>query len=354
MFHVSFNAKAIRLMSLTATASVSVLLSACGGGTGSAQYSIDSNGNLTSATASTKLADGATQTTTVSTAPATATGSTSTSTVTGTTTTAGTTPTTGTTTGTTTSPTTTTTTGSTSTTTSPTTTSAMPYGQTGTNWAMTFSDEFTGTALNTARWNDTIWYETSNATKNYAVSNGSLKIWPQRDATGKFFNRTIDTDGKYYQTYGFFEIEAKLPIGKGTWPAFWLFNHIGTRRPEIDIMEAYAGGGPASCWSDANFHPTAYAPTVWIDAGRLAGTKTILTSDLSAAFHKYAVKWEASKQTFYFDGREVFSIAVTMPDTMYVMLDLWYGSASGQPDSTTPTGSGNSYEINYVRAWKAS
>jgi len=88
------------------------------------------------------------------------------------------------------------------------------------------------------------------------------------------------------------------------------------------------------------------------DAGRLAGTKTVLTSDLSAAFHKYAVKWEPTRQTFYFDGREIYTLAVSMPDPMYIMLDLWYGSASGQPDSTTPTGSINSYEINYVRAWK--
>ncbi len=332
MFNVSFNAKAKRAMSLTAAASVSVLLAACGGGTGSAQYAIDSNGNLTSGSATTKLANGSTQTTTVSTTPSTSTGSTTTTTTTGTTTT---TPTT-----------------TTPTTTTPTTTTPMPFGQTGTNWTMTFSDEFTGTALNTAKWNDYIWYEASNATKNYAVSNGSLKIWPQRDASGRFFNRTIDTDRKYYQTYGYFEIEAKLPIGKGTWPAFWLFNHIDARRPEIDIMEAYAGGGPNSGWSDANFHPTAYAPTVWIDASRLAGTKTILTSDLSAAFHKYAVKWEANRQTFYFDGKEVYTLAVSMPDPMYVMLDLWYGSASGQPDNTTPTGIGNSYEVNYVRAWK--
>jgi beta-glucanase (GH16 family) len=217
---------------------------------------------------------------------------------------------------------------------------------------MTFSEEFAGTTLDATKWNDKIWYETSNATKNYAVSNGSLKIWPQRDASGKFFNRTIDTDGKYYQTYGFFEIEAKLPIGKGTWPAFWLFNHIGTRRPEIDVMEAYAGGGPNSGWSDANFHPTAYAATIWIDAGQLGGTKTMVTSDLSAAFHKYALKWEAGMQTFYFDGKPIYSKAVAMPDPMYLMLDLWYGSASGQPDNTTPTGIANSYEVNYVRAWK--
>lgn len=360
MLKVSSNVTAIRALSLTAFTGVSVMLTACGAGSGTAQYTLDANGNLTSASATTKLGSGATQTASLSTSPvSSATGSTTTGTATGTTTTApgsstttgtpstgGATPTgsaTGGSTG---------TSGSTSATTGSTATvNPQPFGQTG-SFTMTFADEFTGTALDTAKWNDKIWYETSNATKNYAVSNGSLKIWPQRDASGKFFNRTIDTDGKYYQTYGFFEIEAKLPVGKGTWPAFWLFNHIGTRRPEIDIMEAYAGGGPNSGWSDANFHPTAYAATIWIDAGQLGGTKTMVTSDLSAAFHKYALKWEAGLQTFYFDGKPVYSKAVAMPDPMYLMLDLWYGSASGQPDNTTPTGITNSYEVNYVRAWK--
>jgi beta-glucanase (GH16 family) len=363
MFKVSFDVTAMRALSLTAFTGVSVMLTACGAGSGTAQYTLDANGNLTSASASSKLSNGATQTASLTTSPVTsAAGGTSTGTATGTTTT---TPGTSTTTGSTTTTGTTsitpglgsttsgsTNSGSTNTTTGSTATvNPQPFGQTGT-FTMTFSEEFAGTTLDATKWNDKIWYETSNATKNYAVSNGSLKIWPQRDASGKFFNRTIDTDGKYYQTYGFFEIEAKLPIGKGTWPAFWLFNHIGTRRPEIDVMEAYAGGGPNSGWSDANFHPTAYAATIWIDAGQLGGTKTMVTSDLSAAFHKYALKWEAGMQTFYFDGKPVYSKAVAMPDPMYLMLDLWYGSASGQPDNTTPTGIANSYEVNYVRAWK--
>jgi beta-glucanase (GH16 family) len=226
-----------------------------------------------------------------------------------------------------------------------------PFGQNAANYALTFSDEFNG-SFNTSVWNDKIWYEGSNATKNYAVENGVLKIWPERDAGGNFFNRTIDTDGKYYQTYGYFEVEAKLGIGKGTWPAFWLFNHIGTHRPEIDVMEAYAGGGAGSGWSDANFHPTAYAATIWSDGGVLAGTKTMQTSDLSTGFHKYGVKWEPNKQTFYFDGQEVYSVNVSMGDPMYLMLDLWYGSASGTPDNSTPTGKGNAYEVNYIRAWQ--
>jgi beta-glucanase (GH16 family) len=233
----------------------------------------------------------------------------------------------------------------------PDTSNPSPYGQSATAYTLTFSDEF-GNGFNTNVWNDTVWYETSNATKNYTVEDGKLKIWPQRDASGKFFNRTVDTDGKYYQTYGYFEIEAKLPVGKGTWPAFGLFNHIGNRRPEIDVMEAYAGGGPNSGWSDANLHPTAFASTVWLDETVQAGTKTIVTPDLSAAYHKYAVKWEPNKLTFYFDGKEFYSVNASMSDPMYLMLDLWYGSASGTPDNTTPTGKGNSFEVNYIRAWQ--
>lgn len=230
------------------------------------------------------------------------------------------------------------------------TSSAGPAGQDAASYSLTFSDDFDG--FNSSVWNDKIWYEAAPGTKNYEVEDGKLKIWPERDASGNFFNRTIDTDGKYYQTYGYFEVEAKLPVGKGTWPAFWLFNHIDNRRPEIDIMEAYAGGGPDSGWSDGNLHPTAYGATVWLDQTVNGGFKMVQTPDLSAGFHKYGLKWEANKQTFYFDGQEVFSVDVSMGDPMYLMLDLWFGSASGQPDGTTPTGKGNSYEVNYVRAWQ--
>ncbi|WP_420475335.1 glycoside hydrolase family 16 protein [Noviherbaspirillum sp. ST9] len=230
----------------------------------------------------------------------------------------------------------------------------MPFGQDASQFALTFSEEFD--SYNSNLWNDAMWYETSNQTKNYTVEDGTLKIWPQRDASGNFFNRTLDTDGKYYQTYGYFEIEAKLPVGKGTWPAFWLFNHINERRPEMDVMEAYAGGSaPWGVNKNGVAHPTAYAPTVWKGdrEGQLVGTRQYDTAtDLSEGFHKYAVKWEPNKQTYYFDGKEVLVVNVTMPDPMYLMLDLWYGSASGTPDDSTPQGKQNSYEVNYVRAWK--
>ncbi|MEN3297515.1 MAG: hypothetical protein V7642_6768 [Burkholderiales bacterium] len=226
-----------------------------------------------------------------------------------------------------------------------------PFGQDPNAYTLTFADEF-NSGLDAGIWNDHIWYEASNPTVNYAVEDGRLKIWPQRDQNGNFFNRTFDTDGKYYQTYGFFEVEAKLPIGKGPWPGFWIFNHIGDRRPEVDILEAYSGGGPETGWSDENLHPNVYAMTVWQDPSYPAAGRILSTPDLSAGFHRYGFKWEPTRMTFYLDGQQVYWADVTMSDPMYILLDLWFGSASGTPDETTPTGRGNAFEINYVRAWR--
>jgi beta-glucanase (GH16 family) len=238
----------------------------------------------------------------------------------------------------------------------PTPTVIGPYGQNAANYTLVFQDEFNGSSLDSSKWNDHLWYLSSDSVINYGVSNGSLKIWP---ATG-FVNRTIDTDGKFYSTYGYFEMEAKLPRGKGPWPAFWLYNHDqpDPYRPEIDIMEAYPGGGLSGGWGDASLNATNTAATIWTgNPGAQAGTKKLSetsigsVSDLSMSFHKWALKWEPNKMTFYFDGIQYYTVNVSMSLRMYVLLDLYFGSASGTPDGTTPTGQGNSYEVHYVRAW---
>jgi beta-glucanase (GH16 family) len=41
-----------------------------------------------------------------------------------------------------------------------------------------------------------------------------------------------------------------------------------------------------------------------------------------------------------------------MDEPMYILLDLWFGGASGEPDQSTPEGKGNAFEVKYVRAWK--
>jgi hypothetical protein len=229
-----------------------------------------------------------------------------------------------------------------------------PFWQNGDGYSLTFSEEF-DKGLDSDRWIDHAWYKDPKSPKNYSIENGVLKIWPQKDGNGKLFDRDINTDGKFSQRYGYFEMEAKLPHGRWPWPAFWLYNHDGAAnyRPEIDIMEAYPGWWPYSGWSDENLRPTAYWATVWTGyPGEQALQKAVQTPVLSAGFHKYAVKWEKDRQTFYFDGKEVASADVSMGDPMYLIVSLQLGSASGEPDATTPVEKSNALEVNYVRAWQ--
>lgn len=195
-----------------------------------------------------------------------------------------------------------------------------------------------------------MWYALPDPDKNYAVENGTLEIWP----SAPFVSRTIDTDGKYYQTYGYFEAEAKLPVGAGAWPAFWLYNHDDPLvNPEMDIMEAYSGGSIRSGWSDADFHPVAYSVTTWIAEGEPLGMYKFKTPDLSLGFHKYGLKWTPTQLTYYFDGQEVGIVDANMPDRMYIIFDLAFGNNSGVASvDKTPQGKGNAYTINYVRAWQ--
>lgn len=236
-----------------------------------------------------------------------------------------------------------------------TTLAPVPYGQDASFYTLAFEDEFDGASLDRGKWTDHIWYDAASSTNDYGVSGGFLKIWPQRDAAGQFAERILVTDKKYYQTYGYFEMEAKLSIGAGVWPAFWLLNSDtpDTGSPEIDIMEAYSGD-TTGYWASVNKHPIRYGATFYQNGANHAGLSTsvgVPTVDLSADFHKYAVKWEPNQLTFYFDGAQVATSAVSMSRRMYILLDMQYGSASGVPDATTPTGPSNSFEVNYVRAW---
>lgn len=240
-----------------------------------------------------------------------------------------------------------------------------PVGQDGSKYEMTFQDEFdsSSTNINSTYWNPSIWYEMSNVTTNYAVHGGKLKIWPQRSGSGNnFFNRTIDTDKKMYFLHGYLEVRAKLPQGQGLQPAIWLYNREVDNsyvvRPEIDLLTAYTSGGIDNGWSDSQKNPTAYQVTIYTGPNytNIAGDKQIANNGLlNNVFNNYGLKWEPNRITFYFNGREVYSVAVTMDKRMYLLISLWMGSAGqvgGAPDSTTPTGMQNSFEIEYVRHWR--
>jgi hypothetical protein len=235
-----------------------------------------------------------------------------------------------------------------------------------------FADEFnTGSTLNTAVWNG---YnrpaDGPDDTVNYDVSGGNARIWPLVNGSGRIFQRLFDTSGNIDFLYGFFECEVKMSYGAGCWPAFWLY---ANDEHEIDIFEAYSGGDTGTPWGDANLHPVNAEGTVWVNGNDKRFSMRIYDAmgscpDLSAAFHKFGMHWDATKIIFYFDGVEYarYNHNGAMNVRMYLLIDLLMGSSSGDPAVGTPTqqlsapsqsnrwtpqGPSNATLFNYVRVW---
>lgn len=235
---------------------------------------------------------------------------------------------------------------------------ATPYGRPANLYsALTFEDLFNGTSLNSGTWNNQIWYQSDFTPHNYDVSGGNCRIWP--DSSTGFKDRALTTQDKWTQLYGYFECRAKLNIGAGCWPAFWLFSQNTGLQHEIDILEAYPGGGPSKGWGTSALHPNNFAGTVWNNGSSNVGSNKMsdymATFDLSADFNIYACHWDSAGVTFFFNGSQMGPKIYTsqMNTPMYILLDLWFGSASGSPNtSQTPSGPSNAVLFDYVRAWK--
>lgn len=242
---------------------------------------------------------------------------------------------------------------------------AGPAGATaGSFGALTFREEWNGSRLDTGKWGTRMFHWTTQELDNWRVEDGVLKLWTPRDPQGnfEFNNRAMNTAGKFSQRYGWFEMEAKLPKGRGLWPSFWLYAHNDHTRPEIDIMEAYGGGD--EWWATADGRPIDYGATVWISPADGSSGEWIAhqrpgwrfpTGDLTAGFHTYGAKWEPDGITFYFDGRQIGDKIMTdrLNQQMYMIIGLGTGKPGtfNAPTAETPTTIANAFEINYVRAW---
>jgi beta-glucanase (GH16 family) len=239
----------------------------------------------------------------------------------------------------------------------------IPYGQDASQYGgLLFQDEFDGSSLDSSKWVQGLWYEGAPDSNNHKVQNGALYMWP---SVATVHNCTITTDGKFYFTYGFFEVEAQLPTGPAAWPAIWLYAHDDNNRPEIDIMEAYSGAGSSSGWADDAGHPTNYGVTLhasvadgssdntWDTPYKLADS--LGSQRLDNGFHKYGCRWDSSGVTFYFDGQPIHSKwsdnTGYFSNRMYFLLDLWLGPAFNGNPSSANMGESNPFIVNYVRVW---
>ncbi|RVU17520.1 family 16 glycosylhydrolase [Methylobacterium oryzihabitans] len=146
----------------------------------------------------------------------------------------------------------------------------------------------------------------------------------------------------FAQTFGYFEMRAKLPAGKGLHPAFWLLPLDESWPPELDVMEQ-RGVDPYQTTGTAHS---------FADGTHTATSGTFDVGDTTAAFHTYGVDWKADYITWYVDGEAVRQVATPsdMNKPMYMIANLAVGGPwAGQPTATTPFPA--EMQIDYIRAY---
>ncbi len=252
-------------------------------------------------------------------------------------------------------------------------------------WKLVWSDEFDRDGLpDAAKWsheegfirNRERQYYTAGRLENARVEKGMLIIearkerFPNRLRAGAperrrqqqpeyadYTSASLITRGHAAWTYGRIEVRAKLPSGRGTWPAIWTLgaNIRETGWPacgEIDIME-YVGHDPGVV--HANVHTRGFNHA----RGNGRGARTRVP-DAEKTFHVYAVEWTPEKLEFFMDDTKYFTLDndKTGEDSwpfdapQYLILNLAIGGAWGGQQGIDDAIFPQRFIIDFVRVYQ--
>ncbi len=188
----------------------------------------------------------------------------------------------------------------------------------GSNWKMIWNDEFDKDGLpNQDNWgydmadgcphvcgwgNNELQYYTKDE-NNARVEDGHLIIEAHKSAVGgkNYSSARVVTRGKNSWSGGKLEIRAKLPNGKGTWPAIWMMPEESTygiwpRSGEIDIME-HVGYSPDSIIGTV--HTEAFNHMIGTQVGN-----DVYIPDCEQEFHTYSITWSQERIEWFVDGKK--------------------------------------------------
>lgn len=244
------------------------------------------------------------------------------------------------------------------------------------NWKLVWQDEFKGRRLDSKKWNVLLREHSKHNELQYYVpdevfiTNGWLRLRSQVRDYGSmhYTSGRLDTQGKFSPTYGRFEIRAKLPGGKGLWPAHWLYPQnrnwemeclmadavangkerlIPEERPwysEIDIME-FLGHEPTVAYGTLHYYT--FDGQKRTSSGTWKGN-----TDFTKDFHVYVLEWETNELRWFIDGQLIHKTSEGIPHTPhYLILNTAVGGAwPGNPDATTVFP--QFHDIDYVRVYQ--
>lgn len=217
---------------------------------------------------------------------------------------------------------------------------AAGASQASNKWRLTWSDEFDGDEVDRTKWdfdigngfysytanmwisgwgNEELQYYTDRP-KNALVDDGKLRIRALKESlhqcgftSARLKTRKQDGSPLFNQKYGRFEFRAKLPTGKGVWPALWMLPQDETygtwpASGEIDVMEA-KGHEPQRVLGSMHYG------ACWPNNTHTSNEYLLAEDDSIANFHVYALEWEPGELRWYVD------------DTLHATETFWWSSS---------------------------
>ncbi|CAN5458078.1 hypothetical protein BH09BAC3_BH09BAC3_15390 [soil metagenome] len=240
---------------------------------------------------------------------------------------------------------------------------------------LVWSDEFDKTGKpNESRWgyelgdgcpnvcgwgNNELEYYTSDA-KNVRVEDGKLIIEAHKEEKGgkPYTSSKVVSKLKGDWLYGRIEVKAKLPEGRGTWPAIWMLSTDWKyggwpESGEIDIME-HVGLDPNVL--HGTIHTEAYN-----HRKKTQKEGKITVPGMMTEFHVYAISWSKDKMDFFVDDKLYHSVARDPKEDFkgwpfdqrfYLILNLAVGGDWGGMKGVDETIWPKKLEVDYVRVYQ--
>ncbi|WP_395850808.1 family 16 glycosylhydrolase [Cystobacter fuscus] len=236
------------------------------------------------------------------------------------------------------------------------------------NWRLVWQDEFDGSGPpDPTRWgyevgyvrNSELQYYTQGRLENARRENGQLILEARKDGWNghDITSASLITKGKKSFLQGRIEVFARLPTGRGTWPAFWL---LGTNIDqvgwpacgEIDIMENVG-------YQPTTIHGTVHTPFYY--HGSSAGPRggNTQTSSPWLDYHLYAIEWFPDRIDFFVDSVKYFtflnegtSAKWPFDKPHYLLLNLAIGGSWGGGQGVDMSLFPHRVYVDYVRVYE--
>ena len=236
---------------------------------------------------------------------------------------------------------------------------------------LVWSDEFDRPGPpDTTRWNYAVgghgWgnheeqFYTEARARNARVEGGHLVIEAHREPHegSAYTSARLTTKDIASWTYGYVEARARLPQGRGTWPAIWMLgdNIDEAGWPlcgEIDIME-HVGYAPDTV------HGTVHTKAFNHGIGTQVG-KAIHVPNTAGEWHVYAVDWDPERIVFLVDGRPYHRFDKRAGATVeqwpfdapqYLLLNQAVGGDWGGQRGVDTSVYPQRMEVDWVRVWQ--